>query len=149
MWSVFNICSPCLCLLVFSVRSGHLVSGVHHGRDGKGQRHLPGHWPYPSLLSVSNFFHRSPYIKSPWDMKYFTHFYNVLLFFSNTFPLSPSKHNLLNHSRDVQLTVSCPLRWLLIGGVVFSDGYNPFNWSWELNWGNSNHLHINCPFLCF
>lgn len=28
--------------------SGYLVGGVHHGRDGEGQRHLPGHRPYPS-----------------------------------------------------------------------------------------------------
>lgn len=32
------------------VLSGHLVGGVHHGRDGKGQRHLPGHRPYPSPI---------------------------------------------------------------------------------------------------
>lgn len=26
---------------------------MYHGRDGKGQRHLPGHRPYPSQLSLS------------------------------------------------------------------------------------------------
>lgn len=38
-----------IALLNISVSlSGHLVGGVHHGRDGEGQRHLPRHRPYPS-----------------------------------------------------------------------------------------------------
>lgn len=63
------VCLVCVCVCVFSVFSGHLVSGVHHGRDGKGQRHLPGHRSYPSLLSSSRscplFLKSSPFIKSP------------------------------------------------------------------------------------
>lgn len=37
-------------MALFSGFSGHMVSGVHHGRNGEGQRHLPGHRPYPSQL---------------------------------------------------------------------------------------------------
>lgn len=40
----------CFQLDLFSAFSGHMVGGVHHGRDGKGQRHLPGHRSYPSQL---------------------------------------------------------------------------------------------------
>lgn len=39
-------------MALFSGFSGHMVSGVHHGRNGEGQRHLPGHRPYPSQLQL-------------------------------------------------------------------------------------------------
>lgn len=47
----------CFCFL--PVHSGHLVSGVHRGRNGEWQRWLPGHGTYPSS-TIRTMSHLSP-----------------------------------------------------------------------------------------
>lgn len=51
IWLVMVLCEMNVCdvcdLYVCFPPSGHLVSGMHHGRDGEGQRYIPGHGSYP------------------------------------------------------------------------------------------------------
>lgn len=49
-------------MALFSGFSGYMVSGVHHGRNGEGQRHLPGHRPYPSQLVLPAGLSLTPFI---------------------------------------------------------------------------------------
>lgn len=150
---------PCVVYL-FSVSSGHLVSGVYHGRDGKGQRDLPGHWPYPSPLSLT----LSPSIK-PFILHKICHsswsFLCPIVIPVGTFPslYPPSifcwigrlKISRRSNFQWSTLCVSCPLWWLLIYVVLLLSRFLQihFNWYRESNWTGSDHLHLYCPFLSF